>query len=349
MGHSGRGGHVLTRLAIDVMGGDYAPEAPVRATCSAAREDRASHFLLIGDEAKIRSVAVEIPSNVDIVPTTEQIDGDEEPVRAVRKKKSASLVMAAAMVAEKSADAMISAGNTGAIVAAGLLVIGRMAGIHRPALAPVMPTFDGRGVLLLDAGAMMDAGADNLLQFAQMGSAYSEWVLGQHHPRIGLLNVGTEDTKGNALTKATFPLLKSSNLNFVGNIEAREVLSGICDVVVCDGFTGNVVLKLAEGLGLGIAKGLKETVTQSASAKFGAVFLKGSMRQFFRRFEYSEYGGAPFLGVNGGCFKAHGSSNERAWYVTIQQAKTYVEHDLNAHLLHALSTPFNDDGDASTH
>ncbi|QRF23759.1 phosphate acyltransferase PlsX [Alicyclobacillus sp. TC] len=318
----------MAKLVVDVMGGDLAPQAPVQAVLDAAAKEMHTEYILVGDEKKIRAVSHSFPVNVTIVHTTEQIDGTDEPVRAVRRKKNASLVIAAEMVAEGKADALLSAGNTGAIVAAGLLIIGRVPGILRPALAPVMPTFDGRGVLLLDAGATMDANEENLRQFAFMGSYYSEMILGTSRPRVGLLNVGTEAGKGNALTKATFPLLKKSNLHFVGNVEARDVLSGICDVLVCDGFAGNVVLKLAEGLGLGLASGIRSTLVSSFQTKLGALLVKPQLKQFFHRFEYSEYGGAPFLGVNGGCFKAHGSSNVRAWYVALGQAQAFVEKNL---------------------
>lgn len=316
------------KIVVDAMGGDYAPQAPVQGVVSFAQEHPGVTFYLVGDETQIRALGVALPSNVEVVHAPTVIESTDEPVRAVRRKSDSSLVMAAKMVREGEADAMLSAGNTGALVAAGLLVIGRLQGIERPALAPVLPTFTGGGVLLLDAGATMDTTSENLLQFAHMGAAYSRYVLGVDKPRVGLLNVGTEEGKGNALTKAAYPLLKDADLNFVGNIEARELMNGSCDVVVCDGFAGNVVLKLVEGVGLGIFGALKEALTTTTTAKLAAAVLKPSLRKFRDRFDYAEYGGAPFLGVAGGCIKAHGSSNERAWYTALRQAVRFVEEGL---------------------
>lgn len=316
------------KIVVDAMGGDYAPEAPVKGVVSFAQEHPEIKFFLVGDEVQIGALQVALPSNVEAVHAATVIESSDEPVRAVRRKSDSSLVIAAKMVREGQADAMLSAGNTGALVAAGLLVIGRLPGIERPALAPVLPTFDGGGVLLLDAGATMDTTSENLLQFAHMGSAYSRYVLGVDKPRVGLLNVGTEEGKGNALTKAAYPLLKEADLNFVGNVEARELMNGSCDVVVCDGFAGNVVLKLVEGVGLGIFGALREAMTTTTTAKLAAAVLKPSLRKFRERFDYAEYGGAPFLGVAGGCIKAHGSSNERAWYTALRQAARFVEEGL---------------------
>ncbi len=294
-------------------------------------------FCLIGTEAAVSAGTARLPSNVEVVTSESVIQPDEEPVRAVRRKPDSSLVMAARMVREGQADAMVSAGNTGALVAAGLLTIGRLPGIERPALAPVLPTFQGQGVLLLDAGATMDAAPENLVQYAHMGTAYSEHVLGVERPRVGLLNVGAESTKGNHLTKAAYDLLVEAGLNFVGNVEARNLLDGDCDVVVCDGFVGNVVLKLTEGIGLGLFKALKQTVsTAGVTAKLGALLLAPRLRAFAAEFDYAEYGGAPFLGVAGGCIKAHGSSNQRAWYTALLQAIRFCEQDVNAKLISSL-------------
>jgi phosphate acyltransferase len=319
----------LVTIAVDAMGGDNAPFAPVTAVLEAAEKFTDTNFVLVGDEVKIKSiVSGEIPSHVTFLHTVVKVEGEDEPVRAVRRKPDSSLVLAAKLVKDGQADVMISAGNTGAIVAAGMLVIGRMPGVERPALAPVLPTFKGNGVMLLDAGANMDSGPQNLLDFAFMANEYSKYVLDIENPRIGLLNVGTEDMKGNATVKSAFKLLKDSSFNFVGNIEAREMMDGICDVVVCDGFVGNVVLKLAEGVGLGIFRGLKETFTSSVTTKLAAGILKPKLKQFGKRFEYSEYGGAPFLGVAGGCFKAHGSSNPRAWFIALTQARKFAATNL---------------------
>jgi len=314
------------KIAIDVMGGEHAPHAPVRAAILYARERPDIQIVLIGDEAKIYSnVENSLPTNVNICHTVDVITDNDEPVRAVRRKTQASLVLAAGMVRDGVADAMISAGNTGALVASGLLVVGRMAEISRPALAPVLPSFERKGVLLLDAGATMDATAQNLVQYAHMGAIYSKDVLGIESPRIGLINVGSESGKGTALYKEAHELLKQTDINFVGNIEARFLMSGVCDVAICDGFVGNVILKTAEGLGMGIFSALRDTLTEKWTTKLAALILKSSFRTFRNRFDYAEYGGAPFLGVNGGVFKAHGSSKERAWFTAIQQAVKFVE------------------------
>ncbi len=316
------------KLAIDAMGGDLAPVAPVRATIECARRFLDTEFILIGHEQRIRENTETLPGNVSIIHTDITIDPDEEPVRAVRRKPKASLTLAAALVKEARADVMVSAGSTGALVASGLLGIGRIPGIDRPALAPVLPTFQGHGVLLMDAGATMDASAHNLLQYAKMGAAYSRHVLDVPEPRVALLNVGTEPGKGNALTKEAYHLLEATQLNFIGNVEAREVLDGGADVVVCDGFVGNVVLKLIEGVGLGIFSLLKEQLTQGFTTKMAAMMLKPSLRGLRDKFDYAEYGGAPFLGVAGGCLKAHGSSSERAWVVAMEQARKFVKQDV---------------------
>jgi glycerol-3-phosphate acyltransferase PlsX len=327
------------KLAVDVMGGDLGAAAPVAAVLELAQVRSDTHFFLIGDETAIHAgLGGRSLKNVEVLASPSVILPDDEPVKAVRRKPDSSLVMAARLVRDGEADAMVSAGNTGALVAAGLLTIGRLQGIERPALAPILPTFQGRGLLLLDAGATMDASPENLVQYAHMGVAYSQHVLGVERPRIGLLNVGTEAGKGNALTKAAYDLLNQAGLNFVGNIEARNLLSGDCDVVVCDGFVGNVVLKLTEGLGLGMFKALKDMLAGAGlGAKMGAALLAPKLRAFASQFDYAEYGGAPFLGVAGGCIKAHGSSNQRAWYTALCQALRFCEQGVNAKLTESLA------------
>lgn len=316
------------KIAIDAMGGDNAPEVPVRATVQSAKHWPDVQFIIIGAEPAIRKLTGELPGNVEIVHTDVRILPNEEPVRAVRRKPDASLTLAAKMVKDGQADVMMSAGSTGALVASGTLIVGRLEGIDRPALAPVLPTFDGSGLLLLDAGATMDAHPQNLVQYAYMGVAYSKHVLDVPEPRVGLINVGTEAGKGNALTKETYPLLEQASFHFVGNVEAREALNGVIDVAVCDGFVGNVMLKLVEGVGLGIFQQLKDTLTQSFASKVAAMILKPSLREFRDKFDYAEYGGAPFLGVAGGVMKAHGSSNERAWVMAINQAVKFSRQQL---------------------
>jgi phosphate acyltransferase len=318
------------RLAIDVMGGDHAPQAPIQAVLELAGSSPDVLFTLIGDESKMATYTTgKRFNNIELVHAPDVIDPGEEPVRAVRRKTESSLVRAATMVQQGEADVMVSAGNTGALVAAGLLILGRIQGIERPALAPALPTFAGTRVLLLDAGATMDASAKNLLQYATMADIYSRYVLGIAQPRIGLLNVGTEPGKGNGLTKAAFTEFEQAPFHFVGNVEARDLLDGVCDVAVCDGFVGNVVLKLVEGIGLGMFSALRDTLkTAPLPTKLGALMVKPALRGFRDRFDYAEYGGAPFLGVAGGCIKAHGSSNPRAWYTSLCQAIQFCEQSL---------------------
>lgn len=328
----------MITMAVDVMGGDYAPSAPMEAVCQAARTFSDTNFVVIGDESKIKtSVKAALPSNVSVKHTDVVIAGDDEPVRAVRRKPESSLVMSAKMVADKEADVMVSAGNTGAIMAAGMLVIGRLPNVERPALAPILPTFDGKGVLLLDAGATMDASAENLLTYAYMASAYAKYVLEIENPRVGLLNVGTEESKGNAVVKQAFGLLsQETSLNFVGNVEAREMMVGGANVVVCDGFVGNVVLKLAEGMGLGLFSAIKDTLNTDLQTRIGGALVRRSLRSLRNQFDWAEHGGAPFLGVDGGCIKAHGSSNPRAWYMALTQGRKFVASELLSKLSAAM-------------
>ncbi len=228
------------------------------------------------------------------------------------------------MVKNKEVDAVITAGNTGAFMAAGLLVAGRIKGIDRPALAPVLPTSGQNGVLVLDVGANMDPKPENLVQYALMGKIYAEQVLGIHNPRIGLLNVGTEDSKGNDLMKATFPLLKEMSIHFVGNVEARDVQNGVCDVLITDGFSGNILLKTTEGVASSIFNILKKEFMRNTITKLAALLLKSSLKNLKKKMDYSEVGGAPLLGVNGAFIKAHGSSDAKAIMNAVRQARLFL-------------------------
>lgn len=318
------------RIALDAMGGDNAPRATVLGALAAVKEDSSIEIVLVGDESAIRThLPAELPANIEIVPTAEKIEADDEPVRAVRRKKNSSLVVAVNLASEKQVDAAISAGNTGALMAAGLLYAKRMEGIERPALAAYIPNRKGRVTLVLDVGANMDAKPLHLLQYAIMGSIYVENVLGIQRPTVGLLNVGTEDGKGNELTKAVFPLLAKTDLNFVGNVEARDSLEGVCDIIVCDGFVGNVLLKALEGAATSILSQLKQEFTSSLINKIGAALLKPSLVRFKKRVDYTEYGGAPLLGLGSPIIKAHGSSDEKAIKNAIFSAVRYVRQDVN--------------------
>src|SRR5699024_6847717 len=282
---------------------------------------------LIGDEAKIKPILTN-SKNIDILHTTEMITSEDEPVRAVRKKKNASLVLMAKEVKEKRADACISAGNTGALMSVGLLVVGRIKGIDRPALCPTFPTIDDKGFLLLDVGANVEAKAQHLLQYVIMGSIYAEKVRGIHNPTVGLLNVGTEQGKGSELTKKAFQLLQNAPIHFIGNVEARDLLMGVADVVVTDGFTGNIALKTIEGTAMGMFSMIKETFMSSLKTKLAAGMVKKDLKGLKSKLDYSEYGGAGLFGLAAPVIKAHGSSNNRAILNAIKQANYMVDYNV---------------------
>ncbi|MCQ6279698.1 phosphate acyltransferase PlsX [Bacillus sp. EB600] len=312
------------KLAIDAMGGDNAPKEIILGAMKAVEAFSDIHITLFGDEKKIKE-HVKDHNRITIVHTDEVILGTDEPVRAVRRKKNASMVLAAQAVADGKADACISAGNTGALMAAGLFIVGRIEGIERPALTPTLPTIGGEGFLLLDVGANSDAKPEHLLQYAIMGSIYTEKVRGIANPRVGLLNIGTEEKKGNDLTKHAFSLLKTANLNFIGNVEARDLLDGVADVVVTDGFTGNMVLKSIEGTALSVFKMVKSALTSSLKNKLAAAVLKPELYKLKNKMDYSEYGGAGLFGLKAPVIKAHGSSDAQAVFSAIRQARIMVD------------------------
>ncbi|EPY04140.1 glycerol-3-phosphate acyltransferase plsx [Paenibacillus alvei TS-15] len=316
------------RIAIDAMGGDHAPKSNVEGALAAAKEWSDVELLLVGDEAKLTPYMTTSPSNVRIIHAPDTIEADDEPVKAVRRKREASMVVAGRMVREGEADCMISAGNTGALMTTGLLIVGRMNGVERPALAPMIPTMDGRGVLALDLGANMDAKPEHLAQYALMGSIYREKVHGMAKPRVGLLNVGTEAMKGNELTKLVYPLLAELPIQFVGNVEARDVLESTCDVLVCDGFAGNVMLKSLEGTASSLFGVLKREFTRTWYTKLAAAMLMPALKGLRKTMDYKEHGGAPLLGLNGLVIKAHGSSDARAVHNAVRQARLALQNDL---------------------
>ncbi|WPP39900.1 phosphate acyltransferase PlsX [Paenibacillus hunanensis] len=316
------------RIAIDAMGGDHAPDTNVLGGLEAAREWKDTEIILVGDEARMKALLPEIPSNLTLVHASEVIEPEDEPVRSVRRKKDASMVVAGRMVKEGLAEAMISAGNTGALMTTGLLVVGRIKGIERPALAPIIPTIDGKGVLALDLGANMDASPEHLAQYALMGSIYREKVQGVSNPRVGLLNVGTEAKKGNELVKEAYPLLEALPIQFVGNVEARDVLNGVCDVLVCDGFAGNILLKSMEGTAAGIFSLLKQQFSKSLKTKLAAALIMPELRGLRDIMDYKEHGGAPLLGLNGLVIKGHGSSDAGAIKHAVRQARIAIEGKL---------------------
>lgn len=316
------------KIALDAMGGDNAPKEQVLGAMKAIQAFPDVEMILVGNETKIRPFLTN-DQRITILHTEEEILGTDEPVRAVRRKKTASMVLAAQQVADGKADACISSGNTGALMASGLFVVGRIDGIERPALTPTMPTIDGKGFILLDVGANSDAKPEHLLQFAIMGSVYAQKVRGIEKPRVGLLNIGTEDKKGNELTKDAFELLqKSEDLHFIGNVEARDLLNGVADVVVTDGFTGNMVLKSIEGTALSLMKMLKTTFMSSLKSKLAAAVLKPEFKIIKQQMDYSEYGGAGLFGLKAPVIKAHGSSDANAIYNAIRQTRDMVKHDV---------------------
>jgi glycerol-3-phosphate acyltransferase PlsX len=316
------------KLAIDAMGGDNAPQAVVEGVIKAISAFSDLEVTLIGHEDKIKPYLTD-QTRITVIHTDEVIEGTDEPVRAVRRKKNASMVLMANEVKEGRAAGCISAGNTGALMTAGLFIVGRIEGIERPALSPTLPTLDGKGFLFLDVGANVDAKPEHLLQYAIMGSIYVEKVRGIKNPRIGLLNVGTEDKKGNELTKQAFDLLKNTQLNFVGNVESRDLMNSIADVVVTDGFTGNIALKTIEGTALSVFSMMKSALTSNLKSKLAAGILKPELRGIKQKMDYSEYGGAALFGLKAPVIKAHGSSDANAIYNAIRQTREMVSNNVS--------------------
>lgn len=310
------------------MGGDNAPKEIVLGAVKAVKAFPDVEIMLVGNEKKIKESLNEHTERISIIHTDEVISGTDEPVRAVRRKKNASMVLAAKEVSDGRADACISAGNTGALMAAGLFVVGRIEGIERPALSPTLPTIDGKGFVLLDVGANADAKPNHLAQYALMGSIYSQKVRGIAKPRVGLLNIGTEEKKGNELTKHAYELLQTTDIYFIGNVEARDLLYGAADVVVTDGFTGNMVLKTVEGTAMAIMKMLKTSLMSSMKSKIAAAVLKPNLYSLKAKMDYSEYGGAGLFGLKAPVIKAHGSSDATAIFNAVRQARDIVEHNV---------------------
>jgi phosphate acyltransferase len=324
-----------SRIAIDAMGGDYAPKEIVVGTVEAARVLKGiSKLFLVGDEATIRrelSSLGDIPGIIEVRHASEVVAMDESPATAIRRKKDSSISRAVDLVKLGGADAVFSAGSTGAAVVASQLKLRTLEGVDRSAIACVLPT-PVKPFVLLDAGATTDCTPKILAQFAVMGSVYSQEIVGRKNPAIGLLSVGTEDSKGNETTKETFKLLEKSGLNFVGNVEGHDLFEGKLDVVVCDGFVGNVVLKTSESVAHAIGRWLKEEFTKNPIRMFGAMFLRPAIRSIKKKGDPSMYGGAPLLGVNGICVIGHGVSNAKAVFNGIRVASESVAHRLN-HLI----------------
>ncbi|AHM56483.1 phosphate acyltransferase PlsX [Peptoclostridium acidaminophilum DSM 3953] len=318
------------KIAIDGMGGDHAPFSTVKGIVDAINEYNAE-IVVTGDKTVLENEFAKYSfdkGNLEIIHTTQVVTNDDKPVKAVKGKKDSSMMVALELVKNNKADAAVSAGNTGALLAGGLLNIGRIAGVDRPALCTALPSKKGF-TLLLDAGANADCKPINIVQFGIMGSIYARQVLDVKNPTVGLVNVGSEEGKGNELTKAAYELLKEEKLiNFTGNIEARDIPEGKADVVVCDGFTGNVILKLIEGVADFLMGKLKNVFMSGLISKLAALLVKDGLKQMKSELDYSEYGGAPFVGVDGALIKAHGSSDAKAIKNAIGYAMKYVEGDV---------------------
>jgi glycerol-3-phosphate acyltransferase PlsX len=320
----------MTRIAVDAMGGDFGPSVIVRGAVDGARTLN-GELLLVGKPGEIEAALGELELagvSVDIVEANDVIGMDEHPAQAARRKPHSSIVVALQLIKDERADAVVSAGNSGAVMAAALMVLGRVPGIDRPAIASNMPTATSR-TLLLDLGAVTDPKPGNLVQFAQMGQAYVQTVLGIPNPSIGLLSNGEEPTKGSALVQQVHPLLKRmEGLNFVGNVEGKDVALGTVDIVVTDGFTGNVALKTAEGVATLMVDLLRAEITSTLPRKLAGLFLRPAFRAVRSKLDYAEIGGAALLGVNGAVIIAHGRSNARAIESAVGVAGRSADHDL---------------------
>ena len=316
------------RIAVDAMGGDFAPKEMVQGALLALKQDRRIELMLVGDEEKINAELADHSGDKDrihIVHASEVIGFDEQPTVAIRKKKNSSIVVGLNLVKNKEADAFVSAGSTGALLAGGLFILGRIKGVSRPALTVFIPTPKGNP-MLLDVGANADLKAKSLREFAIMGSLYAEKIVGKKNPRVALLNNGSEEGKGSELTKEAYRLIAAQeNINFIGNIEGRDVTEAIADVIVTDGFTGNIYIKTAEGIAGVIMNTLKQSFLSSTKGKIAALLMKNNLKTLKSAFNSEEVGGAPFLGVDGVLIKAHGNSNAYAFSNAIFQAQRALD------------------------
>jgi glycerol-3-phosphate acyltransferase PlsX len=331
----------MITIAVDAMGGDNAPAEIIKGAVLAVGDKKDIKVVLTGDETVIRKELSEYnydKERIEIVHAPEVITNCEAPVLAIRRKKNSSIVVACNMVKSGEADAFVSAGSTGAVLAGGQLIIGRVSGVERPPLAPLIPTLTGVS-LLIDCGANVDARSSHLVQFAKMGSIYMENIIGIKNPRVAIVNIGAEEEKGNQLVKETFPLLKAcKDINFIGSIEAREIPNGGADVIVSEAFVGNVILKLYEGLGGALVQKIKTGMMSTTRSKIGALLVKPALKETLKDFDASRYGGAPMLGLNGLVVKTHGNAKSTEVRNSILQCVTFTEQHINDKIKKNLNT-----------
>lgn len=328
-----------TRVAVDAMGGDYAPEEIIKGSLQALRDTDQVEVLLVGRPEAVRPyLKGDFPEDrLEIVPASEVIETGDPPVQSIRRKKDSSIVIGQKLIREGRADAFVSAGSTGAVLVGGQLLVGRIRGIERTPLASLIPTTKGVS-LLIDCGANVDARSAHLVQFARMGSIYMKHVMGVEDPKVALVNIGLEEEKGNALVKETFPLLKACrDIHFIGSVEAREIPHGYADVIVCEAFTGNVILKLYEGTASALLGKIRQGLTSSFRAKIGALLVKPALKETMKELDSSEYGGAPMLGLNGLVVKTHGSAKAKEVRNSILQCIAFHEQDISGRIRSSLT------------
>ena len=319
-------------VALDAMGGDNAPVEIVKGAVEAVKEEAGLLVKLVGREEQVRAELAKYTypqGQIEVVDAPDVIETGEQPVMAIRRKKDSSMVRALTMVKEKKADAFVSAGSSGAILVGGQVIVGRIRGVERPPMAPLIPTAKGVSILV-DSGANVDSRPSFLVQWAKMGSIYMENIMGIKNPKVAIVNVGLEEEKGNQLVKETYPLLKAcKDINFIGSIEARDIPSGYADVVVCEAFVGNVILKLYEGVGATLISMIKKGMMTNIRSKMGALMVKPALKKTLKSFDASEYGGAPLLGLKGLVVKSHGSASSVEIRHAIFQCEQFKEEKIN--------------------
>lgn len=329
------------RVAVDAMGGDNAPKEVVKGAVEAVNESDKVKVYLVGIKEAVEkelSAYTYPKEQMEVVPASEIIETAEPPVIAIRKKKDSSLVKALNLVKDGTCDAYVSAGSTGATLVGGQVIVGRIKGVERPPLAPLIPTATGCS-LLIDCGANVDARPSHLVQFAKMGSIYMENIMGIKSPKVGIVNIGAEEEKGNALVKETFPLLKNCpDINFIGSVEARDIPAGAADVIVCEAFVGNVILKTYEGVGATLISKVKDGMMTNLRSKIGALLVKPALKQTLKAFDLEQYGGAPMLGLKGLVVKTHGSSKSIEIKNSILQCITFTEQQISEKIRQMLAS-----------